>query len=87
MKVIPVYSVNVWDGGDRTNFAFYLDNTDGRGESAVREWITKHPYDCIREEELVIFSDISDYDEFNSGKVRERALAKLTKAERKALGF
>lgn len=21
MKVIPVYSVHVWDGGDRTNFA------------------------------------------------------------------
>lgn len=87
MKVIPVYSVHVWDGGDRTNFAFYLDNTDGQGADAVRKWMTKNPHDYIREEELMIFSDISDYNEFNSGKVRERALAKLTAEERKALGF
>lgn len=87
MKVIPVIEVRSWDGGNGHRFAFYLNNTDGAGTHAVREWEAKNPHDYIRETEIVLFNTVADYEEFKSGKVRERALAKLTAEERKALGF
>jgi len=87
MKVIPVIEVSTWDGGDRHNFAFYIDNTNRCGVSHARAYQDKHPHDIVRETEIVIFEGQVDYNEFRSGKVRERALAKLTAEERKALGF
>ena len=87
MKVIPVIEVNSWDGAGGHRFAFYLNNSDGLGTHTAREWASKNPHDYLRETEIVLFDTVADYNEFKSSKVRERALAKLTAEERKALGF
>ena len=85
MKVIPVIEVSSWDGGERHNFACYLDNSNGHGAHDARKLL--NPHDYLRETEIVVFDTVAEYNEFKSGKVRERALAKLTAEERKALGF
>ncbi len=82
MQVLNLFSVCVWDGGDRHNHKFYL--TD---KAEADKYLEKNTYDSVHPVEIVTFDTLEEWTEWNTGKVKERALAKLTAEERKALGF
>lgn len=82
MKVITVYQVDLWDGGERHNFGFYLSSKE---ELDKYQEIDIHC--CAHKKEIVIFDTIEERNEYNSGLAKKRALQKLTPEERVALGF
>ena len=82
MKVIKLYSIQSWDGGDRHNHKFYLTS-----KKEADKWHKKNTYDAVREVEIEIFDTLEEWEEWEEGNLRERALSKLTEAERRALGF
>lgn len=82
MKTFKVWDVQIWDGGDRCNHAFYVDTKE-----EAEKWKEKNSYDSISEREFEIYDSVEEYLEGKSKKTRERALAKLTAIERKSLGF
>ena len=82
MQVITVHQVNLWDGGERHNFGFFL--SDAKEAENYKEI---DPNCNICKKEFIIFDTIADYREYKSGEVKRRALSKLTLEERVALGF
>lgn len=82
MKIIKCWDIQVWDGGGMHRHKYYV----ATNEAAI-EWKFKNPHDEIYEREIVILDDMAELEEYENGKLRERALAKLTAQERKALGL
>jgi len=82
MQVLKMWSVCVWDGGDRQNHRFYLSNKD-----EADRYLKGNTMDCVREQTVEVFDTIEEWRDWNEGKVKERALSKLTAEERRALGF
>lgn len=82
MQVITVNQVNLWDGGDRHNFGFFLSS-----DVEAEKYKEIDPNCYITKKEIIIFDNIADYREYKSGEVKRRALSKLTVEERVALGF
>lgn len=82
MKSFTCWDIEQWDGGDRCNHSFYVATK----EEAIA-WKITHKYDSLVERSFVIFDSIAEYEESKSKETKERALAKLTPIERKALGF
>ena len=80
--VITLWSIKEWDGADRHNHAFYMSS-----EEAAKAYLADNRYDIYEKVELVIYNSadaaLSGAREF----ARLRALAKLTAAERSALGL
>lgn len=81
MQVLKVYSVRVWDGGDRHNHKFYLAN-----KSDADRYLENNKFDMVEEKTIEIFDTLGEWDEWKTGEVKKRALAKLTAEERRALG-
>lgn len=81
MKTIKVWDIQVYDGGDRCNHAFYVST-----QEEAEKWKKKNKFDTIWDHELEIYDTVEEYLEGKSEKTRERALAKLIPIERKALG-
>ena len=82
MKVLNLWSVQVWDGGDRHNHKFYLTSKE-----EAEKYKAANKYDEIYEKQIEIFDTLEEWADWNTGKVKERALSKLTAEERRALGF
>ena len=82
MKVIKCWDIQVWDGGDRHNHKYYVSTKE-----AADAWIAEHKYDAIYERELVILDSLTELKDYESGELRKRALAKLTKEEKMILGL
>lgn len=82
MQILKLYDVQVWDGGDRHNHKFYLTSKE-----EADKYKQANKYDEVYETTLETFDTIEEWKEWQSGKVKERALAKLTAEERRALGF
>ena len=82
MQVLKLYDVRVWDGGSMHNHKFYLTNKD-----EADKYLVNNKYDIVDEVDLEIFNTLEEWSEWKSGKVKERALSKLTAEERRALGF
>lgn len=82
MQVLKLYSVQVWDGGDRHNHKFFLTN-----KAEADRYIKDNTYDAVFEQTFEIFDTLDEWKEWNTGKVKERALSKLTAEERRALGY
>ncbi len=82
MKVIECFEIQRWDGGDRHNHAFYLSS-----EEEKNAYLAKNPHDIVLKRTFVIFDSLAEVADNQTEKVRERALAKLTPLEKKALGF
>ena len=82
MKTFTCWDIQVWDGGDRCNHKFYVASAK---EATL--WKVKNTYDSVVEREFEIFDSIQEYEESLSEATKQRALAKLTPIERKALGF
>lgn len=82
MKVITVWQVDLWDGGERQNFGFYLSSKEEADK------YKKNNVHCnIHPKELVIFDTIEEREEYSNGIAKKRALEKLSPKERVALGF
>ena len=82
MQILKLYSVQVWDGGDRHNHKFYLTSKE-----EADKYLKGNTYDAVYETTLEVFDTLDEWNDWNKGKVKERALAKLTAEERRALGF
>mgnify|MGYP000491143943 CR=1 FL=1 len=82
MKTFTCWDVRQWDGGDRYNHAFYVATK----EEALA-WKVSNKHDNIAELTFTIFDSLDEYEESKSEETKQRALAKLTPIERKALGF
>lgn len=82
MKEIICKQVDLWDGCDRMNFGFYID------ESARDEDLKKaFPHCFISRKVFFIYDDLVDREEHSIVLLREQALAKLSETEKKALGL
>lgn len=83
VKVLKLYSVQIWDGGSHQNHEFYLTSK----EEADR-WLAANNCDWVSEETIEVFDTIEDWQDWSKGNnIKEQALAKLTPEERKVLGF
>lgn len=82
MNSFEVKRVDLWDGGDRHNFGFYISAT------VPNDQIEKtHPHCSIHKQVLTIFDDLAEVEENSYKNLRKKALAKLTPMERDALGL
>lgn len=82
MNSFEVKRVDLWDGGDRHNFAFYIIAT------VPNDQIEKiHPHCSIHKQVLTIFDDLAEVEENSYKNLRKRAIAKLTPMERDVLGL
>lgn len=84
MLVIEVWKVMSWDGGDRHNFAFYVDRKVG-SKDEMQAQIGKH--DTVYADNLVVFDSIDEAHENSIRKARINAWHKLTPVERRALNL
>jgi len=82
MQVLKLYSVQVWDGGSMHKHKFYLTS-----KAEADRYLKDNKYDMVNDVDLEIFDTLEEWKEWKSGKVKERALSKLTVEERRALGF
>jgi hypothetical protein len=82
MKQIECKRVELWDGGDRHNFGFYIAST------VPDDLIGKKHNGClIRPEVLTVFDDLEEVAANDAKNLRLSAWNKLTPLERKALGL
>lgn len=82
MKIINCWEILVWDGGDRHNHKYYVAT-----EEAAKQWKAEHTYDHIQSREFVILDDLGELADYEQMTLRKSGLAKLSPAERKALGL
>lgn len=82
MKTMVVYSIRVWDGGDRCNHRFYLASKE-----EAEKWVKENNFDSYWEEVITVYDTIEERETHIKNGAKKRALAKLTEEERKALGF
>ena len=82
MQLLTLYSVQVWDGGDRHNHKFYMET-----EEAAKEYLKGNKYDLYSKVELVIYKNKQDVTDNSKESLKARAMAKLTKEELHALGI
>jgi hypothetical protein len=82
MKVLKFLDVYLWDGGERHNYAhsFNAETTSKRD----LELTFKH---CqVYEKTIVLFDNVTDFDQNKNEIKRQAVLAKLTPEERALLG-
>lgn len=82
MNVQEAKRVDLWDGGDRHNFGFFID------KSVSNEAITAaHPHCMITTTVVVVYANLQEVKENDKLKLKRRAYDKLTPQEREALGM
>jgi hypothetical protein len=82
MQVIECKRVDLWDGGERQNFGFYISS------EVDNDVITKvHPNCAISSVVLTVFKDLEEIKENSSLLLRKSAWSKLSIKEREALGM
>lgn len=79
--MIEVLKVEKWDGGERHNFAFFL-NANKNTESAIKKAI---PHSQVIRQNIFVFDDLDEANSNSYSEARKRALAKLTPYEREIL--
>ena len=82
MQIVKCWDIQSWDGGDRHYHKFYV-----KSKEEAEKWKKIYTFDSVDEKTLEIYSSIEEYFETESEITKERALAKLTPIERKALGW
>lgn len=81
MQIIDCWTVEIWDGGDRQNHLCYVATE----EEAKKLYNPKTDY--IGKRQFVVYETAQEFNDFKNGKLKEQALAKLTREERLSLGF
>lgn len=74
--------VDLWDGGERHNFGFYIE--EGVPEGDIKN---TYPHCTIRTEVITIFETLDEVKENSIAKLRRSAWLKLSPQERKALNM
>lgn len=82
MQAIDVWEIQEWDGGDRHTHKAYVATKE-----VAEAWKAAHKHDFIRPVLLKIYDSLEDLDANSRKALRKQALAKLTAAEREALGL
>jgi len=82
MQNISVWDIQVWDGGGGTDHKYYVAT-----KKAADEWKRNNTYDYICEKTITIYDSYEDLMVHVSNEAKEKALAKLTKEDRIALGL
>ena len=82
MITLTVYDIQVWDGRDRHIHKHYTTDPE-----ATKAWLNKNPHDFIQKKTMIIAESTEELFDMDSGEVKRRALAKLTEAEKIALGL
>ena len=82
MQIIKCWDIQVWDGGDRHNHKYYVATKE-----AADAWKAKNKFDEVYQKEFVILDSWDELQEYQTGELRKRALAKLTDAEKQVLGL
>jgi hypothetical protein len=83
MKIIEVYQITKFDGGDRhipSDICF-------SSHEEAEKFLTGNLYDDYKMKRFFVYDTVEEYEESKSEKLREKALAKLTIIEQKALGL
>lgn len=84
MKIIDVFRVDAWDGGDRQNFAFYV-NQEGNTREGVKGQVGAH--DAVTPTSLVVFDSVQEAKDNSRAAIRYMVWSKLTPLERSAVGL
>ena len=82
MQVLTLYSIDVWDGGDKNNHKFYMET-----EEAAKDYLKGNSLDTYHKVDLVIYKDKQDTIDNSEEAIKARALLKLTEEERYVLGI
>ena len=82
-KIIEIYDVQRWDGGDRHNHECYVASE----EEAQLYLGVDNKFDNFYKRTFVVHDTAQEAREYKDGAVKAQALAKLTEIERKSLGF
>jgi len=82
MEIIDLYEIAVWDGGERHIPKFYFIL-----KKDAEDYKKDHPHDTFYNKKLKVYATYQDFKDENDQVIRERALAKLTPAEKFVLGL
>lgn len=83
MRTLTIWKIEEWDGGEHQYFKGRAFAT----QEAANAYKVKYPHDAVVKQTIFIFDDMDDMQEHTNAKLRESALAKLTEAEKHALGL
>ena len=83
MQIIKCWDIQIWDGGACLHYHKYYVAT----KETADEWKANNTYDAVYEREFVILDSYAELEDHRSGVARQRALDKLTEAEKKLLGL
>jgi len=83
MKKIEYYQFMQWDGGDR----HYPKDPAFFNKADADAYLGDNEYDFFEKRTVYIYESVDEYNEANGEEVKEKALAKLTDVEKKALGL
>lgn len=79
IRVIEAYAVSRWDGLRANHYCYMSNEKDAIEVAGEKGHYVKSDF--------VIHESISDLQHWNSGELKRQALAKLTTAEKIALGL
>lgn len=82
MKTFKVWDIQVWDGGSMHNHKYYVTTKE-----AADQWKKHNTYDYVSDREFIIHESYDELMEYVSGDTKRKALAKLTNADKIALGL
>lgn len=83
MQTISVFQVDLWDGGDRHNFGFYIDSS----KITEQELKKKDPHCLVIRKTITVFDSLEEKEANSVANLRKSAFAKLTPQERDAIGL
>ncbi|MCY1208392.1 hypothetical protein D9M72_200170 [compost metagenome] len=82
MKTLEAHKVDLWDGGERHNFGFYLSK-----DVTVEEIKANDPHCYVSSVTLTVFDSLQEVADNTVEKLRYSAWLKLSPQERQALGL
>lgn len=82
MLISEVKQVDLWDGGDRHNFGFFI-----RAEVADKDIQDRHPHCSIMRKTLCVFETLDEVEANSVKELRRKVWAKLSPLERAAIGM
>ena len=83
MKLLSVFEIWKWDGGDR----HYPSGICFADKQTAIAFADNKNHDIVRDHIFTVYDSIEDYCENNPEALKKRALAKLTPEEKQALGY
>lgn len=83
MEVITYYQYKQWDGGDR----HISEDPCFRNKADADLFLKTRPHDRFNKVTVTVYDSVAEFESLSDAKLKEKALAKLTDLEKKALGL